>query len=195
MRLPKYGQLQTAVLRKGYQFFDTGNYNLNLIGIRAADQKSNAFNDCVAVAFRFDGTPCCLVFAATTDPGGYWREQPANVAGTAIVVPGQYPGLWSIGKHRGSYTALVQRGPITVYRDNNRDAVLDTDTPKESGYFGINCHRAAQYLPPNTVDRWSAGCQVLRNPLDFDLLMALCRRAEPLWGNRFSYTLMEEADL
>ncbi|WP_299594335.1 hypothetical protein [uncultured Microbulbifer sp.] len=194
-KLPRYGQLQTAFIRKGYRFFDEGDFNLNLIGVRTADNTANTFNDHLAVAFRFDGRPHCYVFPATTDPGLYWRQNLANVNGTAIVVPGQYAGLWQIGQHQGKYQALVQRAPVTVYRDSNRDQVLDTDTTTESGLFGINCHRARADGESSQVDRWSAGCQVLANAADFTLLMALCNRARMEWGNRFTYTLIKEGDL
>ncbi|WP_226648135.1 hypothetical protein [Microbulbifer variabilis] len=191
----RYGNLQTAMLRKGYRFFDNGDYNLNLIGIRSADRNANTFNDRLAVAWRFEGIPHCLVFAATTDPGTFWRENPANIDGTAILVPGQYSGVWQLGLHRGQYRALVQRRPARVYRDNNRDTVLDVDAPIDDGLFGINCHRASRTHESRRVDKWSAGCQVLADPFDFALLIALCDRAAEQWGTTFTYTLLEEADL
>ncbi|WKD48339.1 hypothetical protein [Microbulbifer spongiae] len=195
MKQPNYAQLQTAIDRKGYRFFQQGDFNLNLIGIRSADTRANRFNDHLAVAWRFGGAPHCLVFAATTDPGSYWRQHPVQVNGTAILVPGQYAGLWQLGLHRGQYRALVQRAPARVYRDNNRDRVLDFDGSIEGGLFGINCHRASASHTSQQVDRWSAGCQVLANPLDFALLMALCERAAPHWGSQFTYTLLEASDL
>ncbi|MFA0810847.1 hypothetical protein [Microbulbifer epialgicus] len=190
-----YGKLQTAMIRKGYRFFDEGDFNLNLIGIRTTDNQSNSFNDHLAVAWRFDGVPHCLVFPATTDPGTFWRENPINIKGTAILVPGQYPGLWQLGLHQGKYRALVQRKPARVYRDNNRDSIIDTDAPIDDGLFGINCHRANGTRASQQVDKWSAGCQVLANPFDFGLLIALCDRAAEQWGTTFTYTLLEEADL
>ncbi|WP_444901697.1 hypothetical protein ACJJIG_21205 [Microbulbifer sp. SSSA007] len=191
----RYGKLQTAMISKGYRFFDEGDFNLNLIGIRTADNQSNSFNDHFAVAWRFDGVPHCLVFPATTDPGTFWRENPINTDGTAILVPGQYPGLWQLGLHRGQYRALVQRKPARVYRDNNRDSVIDMDAPIDDGLFGINCHRASGTRESLRVDKWSAGCQVLANPFDFSLLIALCDRAAEQWGTTFTYTLLDEADL
>ncbi|MFS1525818.1 hypothetical protein ACL7TT_17180 [Microbulbifer sp. 2304DJ12-6] len=195
MKQPNYAQLQTAIDRKGYRFFQQGDFNLNLIGIRSADTCANRFNDHLAVAWSFHGTPHCLIFPATTDPGGYWRENPVQVNGTAILVPGQYAGLWQLGLHRGQYRALVQRAPARVYRDNNRDRVLDFDGSIEGGLFGINCHRASANHTSQQVDRWSAGCQVLANPLDFALLIALCERAAQNWGSQFTYTLLEASDL
>lgn len=192
----RFGQLQTTMIAKGYAWFDNGDYNLNLVGIRTRDNRANTFNDRLAVAFRTVERPHLFVFDCTTDPGVYWREQPINLEGTAIVKPGQYRGLWQLGKHQGKYDALVQRGLVTVYRDNNKDAVLDMlYMPEERGHFGINCHRASAEGTSSTVNRWSAGCQVLANPDDFALLMALCRKAAALYGNSFTYTLLDEGDL
>ncbi|WHI45036.1 hypothetical protein [Microbulbifer sp. VAAF005] len=191
----RYGQLQTAMIRKGYRFFDEGDFNLNLIGIRSSDRDANSFNDRFAVAWRFQGMPHCLSFSATTDPGNFWRENPLNVNGTAILVPGQYPGLWQLGLHQGKYRALVQRKSARVYRDNNQDSIINIDSPIDDGLFGINCHRANATQKSRRVDRWSAGCQVLADPFDFALLISLCDVAAEKWGTSFTYTLLEEKDL
>jgi len=44
------------------------------------------------------------------------------------------------------------------------------------------------------VGKWSAGCQVLQDPDHFKFLLTLCDRASVKYGNKFSYTLLEEAD-
>ena len=188
----RYGQLITAMIRAGHNFFEQGDYNLNLIGVRARNVHSNEFNDCLAVAYKINGRPVCHTFACTTDPGIYWRENPANVNGTAIVKPGQYPGLWTLGKHQGKYAALVQAGDITVYRDNDRNADINGGNC-ETGQFGINCHKAGKQS--RRVNKWSAGCQVLASECDFNLLMALCEKSAQLWGDRFTYTLLTEDEL
>ncbi|MDC0598867.1 hypothetical protein OAP18_03420 [Gammaproteobacteria bacterium] len=187
--------IEEAVKRLGYLWFTEGDYNLNLVGIRSSDTDSNAFNDCLIVAFFVDQRPHLFIFDCTTDPGIYWRKHPINVLGTAIVKPGQYPGLWKIGKHQGRYEALVQRSPVTVYRDNNKDQAIDVsdNTPVETGFFGINCHKAGD--SSKQVDKWSAGCQVLSSDDDFGLLMALCRKAAAKWGNSFTYTLIDQERL
>jgi hypothetical protein len=195
VKLPSFEQLKNAVLAKGYRFFDSGDYNLNLVGIRTFDNSANTFNDWLLVAFYQYCQPVLLAFPATTDPGSFHREYPAHVDGTAIMVPGQYPGLWQLGLHQGRYDALVQVGPVKLYRDNNRDRVLDFDAPIHVGVFGINCHRGSEFHTSNNVDKWSAGCQVLANPVDFELLMVLCRQARNRYGNGFTYTLLEENDL
>lgn len=188
----RYGQLQTAMIRQGHRFFEQGDYNLNLIGVRSRDLHSNAFNDALAVAYRINTRPVCHVFACTTDPGLYWREKPAHVDGTAVVKPGQYQGLWEIGQHQGKYPALVQKAPVTVWRDNDGDSQL-TPGNEQTGVFGINCHKAGKRS--RRVNKWSAGCQVLADELDFNLLMALCQKSAAAWGNSFTYTLLEEGAL
>lgn len=188
-------QVIDAATRIGYAVFKR-EHDLNLIGIRTKDDTANTFNDWFTVShLRANGTWAFYAFQATTDPGLYWRINPINVNGTAIVVPGQYRGLWGRGKHQGKYDALVQVGKIKVYRDANKNAKLEAGKVEE-GLFGINCHRANPDKASAQVDKWSAGCQVLADPDDFAFLLTLCHKQ---WvaglGDRYSYTLLEEADL
>ena len=156
--------------------------------------QSNAFNDLFLVMFRCEQTWCLLQFPCTTDPGTYYRNHPLNVRGTAVVVPGQYPELWELGRHRGAYDALVQVGQISVYRDDNFDSIIDCDASTvHLGIFGINCHRA-NATASKQVDRWSAGCQVFKDARDFEVLLSLCRRSRINYGNSFTYTLLTEQD-
>jgi hypothetical protein len=189
-----YDRLKNISSRLGYPFYDTGDYNLNIIGIRTKDARSNLFNDWLCFAFRQNDYPLLLAFQATTDPGVYWRQNPMNIDGTAIVVPGHYPKMWTIGKHRGKYDALVQRGIVRVWRDNNKDEILDMDPlgPVQDGYFGINLHHGG--VSPGEVNQWSAGCQVFAKSDDFDLAMAVIRRSVIEHGPYFSYTLLTETD-
>ena len=184
-----------ALKAKGFPFF-RGDYNLTLVGIRSIDRDSNEFNDRLAVIYELDRKQVMHVFPMTTDPGVYYRENPMNVTGTAVLKPGHYPSCWAIGAHQGKYQALVQRGDMTVYRDGNHDDAIDMDEVSlQTGLFGINLHRANDKYSSVLVDRWSAGCQVLANPLDFDLLMALVKKSAATYGQRFSYSLLTEDDL
>ena len=192
-----FGLVRVAMERLGYPFREVGNFNLNLVGIRAATlRNSNQFDDTLAVLFYQDGRPLMVTLRATTDPGRSYLQNPITEAGTAILKPGHHRGMWSLGLHRGLYPALIQTGETTVLRDRNADSYLDTeDVPQERGHFGINCHRAAESYIPTHVERWSAGCQVVRDSHDFELLLALCRRAASAWGNTFDYTLLNEEQL
>lgn len=187
-------EIVEAFRRQGYVVFEQEPYDLNLFGVRTLDDDANAFNDVVGVFYRAAGRWACFEFPATTDPGLYWREHPMRVEGTAILKPGQYRGSHKLGKHKG-YPALQQAKPVTVFRDPDRDAGLDVDGAEQTGMFGINIHRANAQRASLRVDKWSAGCQVLADPLHFAFLMELCGAAAERWGPSFTYTLITSGDL
>ncbi len=172
-----------------------GDWNLNIIGIRSADRDANTFNDTLCVLFQVHGRWHVYQFDMTTDPGVFYRENPINVDGVGWLVPGHHAGLWSIGVFKGKYKALMQTGPATVYRDNDRDALLDNESHIDTGYFGCCLHRAHLEHKSIQVDKWSAMCQVLADPLDFDVLMALVHKSASIYGNSFSYTLLTEEQM
>jgi hypothetical protein len=189
-------KIKSAMINAGYSLFIGGNYNLNLIGIRSNDKHANTFNDVFCVLFEVSGVEQLLQFACTTDPGVYYRLNPLNVNGTAVLVPGQHKSMWELGLHQGKYQALVQRGEATVYRDGNKNVKLDiTDVEKQTGLFGINAHRASENGLAKKVDKFSAGCQVIQHPIEYDLLINLCKLAQEQFGNRFTYTLLTEQQL
>lgn len=187
--------LTKAMTAKNYRVFTQGDYNLNLVGIRSRDMTANTFNDLYCVFFQTHGAPHLHIFPCTTDPGLYYRQHPAHVNGTAILTPGQHQGAWQLGQHQGKYDALVQAKPVSVYRDNDRDKALNTHAPTQTGYFGINHHRANAARESTQIDKWSAGCQVFANPDDYRIFMALVKKAAALWGNSFTYTLLNAQDL
>lgn len=186
-------QIKDALLRKDAPLF-TGELNLTLVGIRSKDTDSNAFNDLLCVLYEQDGKLQLVKFPCSTDPGLYYREHPINVLGTAILKPGHYRQCWRLGAHQGKYKALVQRGPMTVYRDRNKDGKLDLDN-EQTGLFGLNLHKATVNGYSLQVDKWSAGCQVLADSKDFDTLMDLVKQSAEQYGDSFSYTLLDEDDL
>ena len=194
---PELQRVMAVMKNRGFVVFDDPRgHDLNLVGIRTRSVEGDAFDDWLTCFYRVQEAWQYFAFSATTDPGTYYRQNLANVDGTAIVVPDQYRGLWQIGKHKGRYAALVQRSDVRVYRDGNRDRVLNTaGQPIQKGRFGINCHRASIGGPRGTIGRYSAGCQVLQDDAHFDFLMALCRRAAERFGNSFSYTLLREEEV
>jgi len=72
-------KLREALLRLNYVFFESGDYNLNIIGIRTADNTANSFNDFIAVAYKVKDLWRLDIFNVTTDPGTYWLNHPMNV--------------------------------------------------------------------------------------------------------------------
>jgi hypothetical protein len=189
-------QLTTAMKTAGHKLFSRGDYNLNFIGVRSDNRKANTFNDVFCVVFKVANQDVLLQFSCTTDPDMYYRQNPLNSKGTARVKTGQYRGLWQLGRHQGKYPALVQVANITVYRETLANTDLDlSDINTETGLFGINCHRASEHGIANTVDKFSAGCQVIQHPEEYRLLINLCHIAAAKHGNSFTYTLLNQSDL
>lgn len=188
--------IQATLIQKGFTTFFRP-FELNIVGIRADSVTPNSFDDSLNVYYKTnDGKWQFHRFAATTDPGTYWLKNPLNTQGTAILKHGQYIGSHRIGLHRGKYLALVQQRPITVMRDYDRNASLDFMNGREqTGIFGINIHHASGNGTTKTVDKYSAGCQVFANINDFNLFMQLAERHKGLYGNNFSYTLIDERAL
>jgi hypothetical protein len=185
--------IQTALQKKGYRIF-LRPFELNIVGVRADSVKPNSFDDSIYVFFNNnEGKLIEHRFPATTDPGTYWLKNPMNPQGTAILKEGQYLNTYALGLHRGKYMALVQVRPVTVMRDYDRNAVLDLLNGKEDkGLFGINIHRASEIGTTKTVDQYSAGCQVFANATEYIQFMQLCERHRQLYGNQFSYTLIDQ---
>lgn len=187
----------------GYKVFSSGPYDLNLFGIRSSQAKAGSFDDWMGCAYQDEKMMWVVEWwPATTDPGVYWLEgyDSSRVKGTAILVPGQYRGVYKIDKHGGKYEALCQRnGPVKVWRDSNRDDVLDWSGPEYEGMYGINLHHASYNpsRPSTVVNKWSAGCQVHAGIHTFERMMSLARlqiKHHPTWAQAFTYTLITEDD-
>jgi hypothetical protein len=185
---------------KDYKFFDTPDkkLNINLVGVRRDNQGTNTFDDFLLVMYRNGEEMISSRYQITTDPGKYWLKNPINPKGTAVLVPGQYRGTWQLGKHQGKYEALVQRKRVKVYRDNTKDEVIDYNnisTEIDEGYFGINIHRSNPYDQSYVINKWSAGCQVFKKIEDYNKVIELCKDSAKIYGNSFTYTLVDEKDL
>lgn len=182
-----------AILRhKKFELY-TRPYELNIVGLRNKSTTPNRFDDEIHVFYKVSALHWQYhVFKATTDAGTFWLRQPMQPQGTALLAEGQYVNAYQLGLHRGKYLALVQRKPVNIIRDYNRDAVLDFNNgKKESGLFGINIHRANRVGKTKSVDKNSAGCQVFENANDFDFFIRLCGKHKSLYGNQFSYSLID----
>ena len=195
-------KIQETIKRKtDYLWFDKGDYNLNIIGVRNSDTKdkvTNRFDDKLTLSYKVNGKWQFHSFDCTTDPGTHWVENIMREEGVAILKPGQYRGSHIIRKHQGRYEALGQDKPVKVYRDKNRDTYYNLyEESVQEGLFGINIHRATKYANKKStqVDKWSAGCQVIAANDDWKLFMKTCRKARDTWNNRFTYTLLESKDI
>jgi hypothetical protein len=194
-------QIEETMKQKNYKYFTTGDYNLNVIGIRNSStgfKVTNRFDDKMTLSYKENGIWKFHMFDCTTDPGTHWVENIMRKEGVAVLKPGQYRHSHKIRKHQGRYEALGQQNPMTVYRDNNRDNNYDlNDNNTQTGLFGINIHRATKYAGKKSsqVDKWSAGCQVIASNDDWKLFMKICRKARDTWNNNFTYTLLDSKDI
>ena len=50
-----YDALKSALSKLGYSFFDNGDYNLNIIGIRSGARQAGLFDDVLCCAYREKG--------------------------------------------------------------------------------------------------------------------------------------------
>ena len=195
-------KIDEVMADKDYKYFTSRNYDVNIIGIRNSETKgrvTNAFDDTMTLSYRDeDGNWKYHEFDCTTDPGTHWVKNLLNPNGVAILKPGQYRGSHKIGLHQGKYEALRQQKPLKVYRDNNEDDTYDClEENVKEGIYGINIHRATAKTSGKSkfVDKWSAGYQVIARNSDFKLFMEIINKAKNIWGNSFSYTLLESNDL
>jgi hypothetical protein len=196
-------KIKTAVESKGYKWFnDDSNkgYDVNIVGIRNSStgkKVTNVFDDIITISFKDEsGNWQYFEWSNTTDPGKKsmleWKKMGIK-NGCARLVPGQYRSTWSVDKHQGKYDALCQRhGNVKVYRDSDLDLEYDEDKITE-GMYGINIHKAGQ--DSTWVETYSAGCQVFKRVKDFDEFMKIIKKSRKIWGNKFSYTLLESTDI
>ena len=201
MNRPTRQQIETAVKAKGYKWFENGDYNLNIVGVRNGEtgtKVTNKFDDFLTLSYKVDGEWNYHCFDATTDPGKHWVENIMREEGVAILKENQYRGSHKIGLHQGKYEALRQQKPVQVYRDNDLDGNYDLlEENIQEGIFGINIHRATKWEGKKStqIDKWSAGCQVIAANDDFRLFMEICNKAKDTWSNSFTYTLINTNDL
>jgi hypothetical protein len=181
---------------KGYIIY-TQPLRLNVVGVRSGYDTSVNFDDEIAF-FWYDekGNLKGKVCKATTDPSVYYLKDPMVSKGTAILKGGQYVDTYKIDFHRGKYLALTQRlKAVTVIRDNDRNDLLNFYAKEYTGFFGINIHRASRGKSDETIiGPDSAGCQVFQNEEDFNEMMAAATISSAKYGNKFTYTLIDNRD-
>lgn len=181
---------------KRYKVFENEGI-LNIVGIRSNETDGSDYDDHCYVFYKLpDGKWKLHIYTITTNPGNYYLQNPLpGTKGTAIMVPGQHLNLWAIGLHRQKQKAFVQVNPVPVYRDANRNSVLDFD-PKtiEVGLFGINGHHGSAH-DVDIVGQFSAGCQVWRFNKPHQVMMEAAELLSRKYQYKyFTYTLLEQKD-
>ena len=197
-------QIETTVKAKGYKWFEDNSnkgYDVNIVGVRNSETNgrvTNAFDDCMTISYKVEGEWKFHCFPCTTDPGTHWVENILNDRGVAILKPGQYRGSHKLRLHQGKYLALGQKKPMKLYRDANLDGKYDLiEESVREELVGINIHRATSRAGGKStrIDKWSAGCQVIADNDDWHEFLDICQTAREIWGNSFTYTLLESKDI
>lgn len=161
----------------------------NAFGIRNEDnQNKDIWNDIIGYFIEDD----IHFYKATTDPGRYYTLNPINTEGTAHLCLGYQENIWKIDKHQGKYTAFCNKWnceKTKIWRDRNQDYKFDNKNEKVySGHFGINLHRSHRDKLIGTVGKYSAGCQVIRNPNSYKTFIEQAIKSEM---KKFSYFLFD----
>jgi hypothetical protein len=159
--------------------------HFHLIGIRSKNDLPNEFDD----KFYLINGNSVHEYTGTTNPGKAYLLNPLTKDGTAVLKPGQYIDSWTLGLHRGVYKAWTQVKVVTVYRDNDKDIKSENLGVEQKGLFGINVHRASENAISKWVDKWSAGCMVLNNPVQYKEFILLSSQSSLKY---FTLTLLEE---
>lgn len=190
--------VEKAVKGKGYLWFEKGDFNLNIVGVRTHTKSmkaTNLFDDRITISYKENGEWQFYSFKATTEPSPLYLKNPLNKKGTAILKPMQHRKAYSLGLHQGQYEALRQVGELKVYRDDDRDS--DYDYINESASFndGINIHRASPTGESIYIEKWSAGCQVIANIKDWNKFLSVVKKSASIHGSKFTYTLITTDDI
>jgi hypothetical protein len=189
-------RLRSVYRSKGYTFFEKGDFNLNIGGIRANSCQSDLWDDIRFAVYKRKGLWQVRSWKQTTDPGKPCLLNPSRPQGAAILCPGQHCGAFAGGFHKQDRKryALLQAKPLPVYRDGNKDDQLDFDPASiETGMIGLNMHGPyADEL--ERVGEASAGCQVAFSQADHTEFMTLYDISKEKYGEMITYTLFTEQD-
>ncbi len=203
-------QLKTICQKKGYAFFENGDYNLNIIFVRKDDIFDNRFSDTLYIAFKINGiwqllTIPCTTLAGTLGVGGEQNpltgtQTGTGVSGTAVIVEGQYRGVYQfIDTYTGWlwYPYFAQIKSMKYYRDNDKNGRISRGQIYE-GNYATNLHRMSnngiisEFVNFWNVG-WSQGCMGSIEP-EFKKMLPIVREAVKRYGDKFTMTLLHQND-
>ena len=175
-------------------------YSVNIYLLRSDNNQAGKFDDVIGL-FYWDRWKKLneMRFRGTTEAGRYYLNNPLNVDGTAIILPGQYKGSHKIGLHKGT-PALEQKGNMKYIRDANKDGVLNFELAQDEdniieGNFKTNIHTVVNDTPGRQIGRASAGCPVIASTFEYAIFFAACKASSEIYGNSFTTTLITENEL
>jgi len=186
--------VEKLFFKLGFAFFNQGIYNLNIIFARNNVFKLDKYNDSMILIWKNpSGKYKTFITEATTLPGKHYLNNPVKREGCGVIALQQVRAGWVIGKHKGK-KALIQNREISIYRDGNKDNILDLDpetfeTVKSSS--GFNIHYANKRLIyPGRIGKASAGCMVVPFSPAYDFFIRMCEVSAERFGNAFTVTII-----
>ncbi len=203
-------KLKSVCQKKGYAFFENGDYNLNIIAIRENDLFENTFSDTFHLAYKVNGvwelrTTKWTTLAGTLGKGGEkspltGAETGTGVSGTAVIAEGQYRGAYQfVDTYTGWlwYPYFDQIKNLKYYRDNDKDGKITRTTIYE-GNYKTNMHRMSNNgVRSEQVNfwnvGWSQGCMGSPEP-QFKLMLSAVRESVKIFGHKFTMTLLHRND-
>jgi hypothetical protein len=181
---------RVGVYKKEFNIVGLEGITLKNGNIVSTNDEADRWNDLIVVIKNYAVLDC---YQATTEPGEYYTRNPMNEAGAARLAFGSYYNSHTFGTHgvAAPHYALVQCGNLTVCRDLNKDFSRVGDRIYTGDGFAINIH-AAVGTPGSdeSIGRYSAGCQVIRDYEQQKIFMSLC---EDSGLSQFSYSLFDGA--
>lgn len=201
MNKPSIERIHEVMKEKGMVVF-TKPYDVTMGGIRTKDNKSNEFNDWLFMSMFTEGGGIISVVAeGTTDAGLYYRLNPLNIEGTAIIQHGvQHRGVYQYQNpathpdqrgHRGK-EAFRQIKDMKYWRDADRDEYLEFGGKEFVDNFATNGHDMGKLGVKGKVNKWSAGCWGSEEEI-MELFYELAHlQIAHDNGDKFSYALLHE---
>ena len=180
-----------AIQRAEHLEFRTfqGLYDLNIIVCRNDKERPDTFQDTCHVIYH-DGVKWIeYIYPCTSHAGIYYLNNPSRSAGGAILKHDyQFRSVFTIGRRSSGYECLVPCADIPVWRDGNRDDIIDYGG-EDYDSAGIQIHRANAFDTSATIGKYSAGCVVLQT--GFDSFMDLCYKQHSNGkGSKYSLTIL-----
>ncbi len=163
-----------------------GVFDLQIIGVRASLSRSDNFDDFLYVLYKTDqDTWQFKRYDINTCPGK-WNRFDRNIG----LIPGRYKESLAYGFSKGTFRpfpCLKQIVSMSFVDDMTKDIIYTSVYDKS-----YEQNEGIRFTRKGSV---RAGDQVFKKKKDLQEFMELCEQHAKRWGNRFTYTLLEESDL
>ena len=173
--------IQKILGSKGFTVF-TRPFELNIIGIRSENPREGFFDDEIHVFYTTKkGEWEYRVYKASTDAGSFLGK-----GDYPLLAEGQYLDSFQWGEIKG-IPSLMAVKPLNVIVGYNRKSLLDVFNGRQ-GALRIDM----AFHPSTDQDTKEAGgLQVFEDQGEFAHFMRLCELHKKLYGNSFTYTLLD----